>query len=347
LAIIHLLALFISRKMLPKVAMSLSKKPAILVACIAFPDILEQLSAHFEVEHNQQDRTFSEEELIQHLQNKDAAFTAGNARFTAKVIENAPQLTLICAMTVGYDNIDIAACAQRGIVVTNAPDVLNQTTADFAWALLLATARRVTEAEHWLRAGHWTKWQLDGFLGADVHGKTLGILGMGRIGQAIARRSMGFDMQVIYHNRSRLTAEQEAYSNHARLVSKQELLANADHLILMLPFSEQTRHCMGAAEFAQMRNSATLINVARGGVVDDAALITALQTRQIAAAGLDVFENEPRFNPALLALSNVVLTPHIASASEATRRAMQQCALANLIAYFERGEVLTPVIMNK
>ena len=327
--------------------MSSSAKPAILVTCPTFPAIFEQLTTHFEIEDNQQDQIFSEDELIAHLQGKDAAFTSGNTRFTAKVIENCPQLKLICAMSVGYDNIDINACAQRGIVVTNAPDVLNQTTADFAWALLLATARRVTESEHWLRAGHWNRWELRGFLGADVHGKTLGILGMGRIGQAIARRSMGFDMKVIYHNRSRLGPDQEAHANNAKLVSKQELLAQSDHLILMLPYSAPTRHCMGAPEFAQMRKTATLINVARGGVVDDAALITALKTKQIAAAGLDVFENEPRFHPEFLTLPNVVLTPHIASASEATRQAMQQCAFDNLRSYFERGIALTPVAMNK
>jgi glyoxylate reductase len=166
---------------------------------------------------------------------------------------------------------------------------------------------------------------------------------MGRIGQAIARRSMGFDMQVLYHNRSRISAEQEAAANNASYVSKQELLNRADHLILMLPYTEATRHCMGADEFAQMRPGAILINTARGGVVDDAALIAALKNGQIAGAGLDVFENEPHFNPEWLTLSNVVLTPHIASASESTRRAMQQCAVNNLIQFHLCGEVLNLV----
>jgi glyoxylate reductase len=234
-------------------------------------------------------------------------------------------------------------CVKQGIAVSNSPDVITQTTADFAWALLLATARRVTESEHWLRAGQWDKWQLKGFLGADVHGKTLGILGMGRIGQAIARRAMGFDMQVLYHNRSRLTPEQEARANNARYVTKAELLKESDHLILMLPFTESTHHAIGAAELAQMRPHATLINTARGGVVDDVALIAALRSRQIAAAGLDVFENEPRLHPDFLTLQNVVLTPHIASASEATRRAMQQCAVNNLIHFIEHGAVINSV----
>lgn len=316
------------------------------MTCPAFPGIVEQLAQHFEVDSSQEELSYSEAALTEKLRsigNLRAVFTAGNARFTKAVLQHVPNLKIIAAMTVGYDNIDIQACAAQGIVVTNTPDILNQTTADFAWALLLATARRVTEAEHFLRDGQWTKWQLRGFLGADVHGKTLGILGMGRIGQAIARRSMGFDMQVLYHNRSRITAQQEQMANNASYVSKQELLSRSDHLILMLPYTPETRHCMGADEFAQMRPGAILINTARGGVVDDAALIAALRQGQIAAAGLDVFENEPHFNPEWLALPNVVLTPHIASATEPTRRAMQQCAVNNLIRFVESGEVLNLV----
>lgn len=319
------------------------KRPPLLLTCPVFPEIIDQLSAQFDLQLNQGATVFTERELIHQLQNKHAVFTAGNARFTEHVLQQAPELKLICAMTAGYDNIDVVACQKRGIVVSNAPQVLNQTTADFAWALLLATARRVTEAEQWLRAGNWKHWMLEGFLGADIYGKTLGILGMGQIGQAIARRSMGFDMQVLYHNRSRLSLDQELHANNARYVSKQELLSETDHLILMVPYSPATHHCMGSEEFSQMRPSATLINVARGGVVDDAALIAALKGKQIAAAGLDVFEHEPHFNSEFLALPNVVLTPHIASASEATRRSMQQCAVNNLIAFFKTGQAINLV----
>ena len=318
-------------------------KLRLLMTCPAFPGILESLSPYYETVDNEEDLRLPEELLTEKLRDVQAVFTAGNARFTQQVIQHNPQLKIISAMTVGYDNIDVQTCREQGIVVTNTPDALNQTTADFAWALLLATARRVTESDRWLREGQWDKWQLRGFLGADIHGKTLGILGMGRIGQAIARRSMGFDMQVIYHNRSRLSPEQEATANNAQLVSKQALLRNADHLILMLPYSPETHHCMGANEFAQMKPGAILINTARGGVVDDAALIAALKTGQIAAAGLDVFENEPRFNPEWLTVPNVVLTPHIASASEATRRAMQQCAVNNLIRFAQSGAVINRV----
>ncbi len=318
-------------------------KPALLMTCPAFPETVMQLSRCYDLETNQDNAIFSETQLVEKLQNKTAVFTAGNARFTQHVISQAPHLKIISAMTVGYDNIDVAACKARGIIVTHSPTVLNQTTADFAWALLLATARRVTEAENWLRAGNWSQWQLRGFLGADVHGKTLGILGMGGIGQAIARRSMGFDMQVVYHNRARLSAEQELHANRATYVSKEELLNRADHLVLMLPYSPATHHCMGAAEFRQMRPTATLINTARGGVVDDVALIDALRRKQIAAAGLDVFENEPEFHRDFLTLPNVVLTPHIASASEPTRKAMQQCAVDNLMRFVEQGEVINAV----
>jgi glyoxylate reductase len=306
-------------------------KPRILVARAIFPDVVARLVAHFEVESNQDDQVFSAAELQRKLADKDGLLATGSERVTAELIAAAPRLRAVCNMAVGYNNIDVAAASRAGVLVTNTPDVLNQTTADFGWALLMATARRVTEAEHWLRAGHWKKWSYDGFLGADVHGSTLGIIGMGRIGQAIARRSIGFDMRVLYHNRSRLPQELEARANHAQYASKEEVLRQADHLMLVLPYSPQSHHTIGAAELALMKPGATLVNIARGGIVDDTALIAALRARRIAAAGLDVFENEPALHPDFLSLSNVVLTPHIASASEPTRRAMADCAADNLI----------------
>lgn len=221
--------------------------------------------------------------------------------------------------------------------------MLTETTADFGFALLMATARRMTESEHYLRAGLWNSWRYDMFAGAEVHGSTLGILGMGRIGQGIARRGAhGFGMQVIYHNRSRLAPELEAECK-ARYVSKQELLASADHVVLVLPYTPQAHHTIGAAELAQMKPTATLINIARGGIVDDAALAKALANKQIAAAGLDVFEGEPAVHPDLLTVPNVVLTPHIASATMPTRLAMAQLAADNLIAYLGGKAPVTPV----
>lgn len=307
-------------------------RPAILVSRAVFPDVLARLEQHFDVESNQDDHIFTAAELAQKLQGKAGIFATPSERIDAGVIAANPQLRAICNMAVGYNNIDLDAASRAGVMATNTPDVLNETTADFAWALLMATARRVTESEHWLRAGHWDKWRFDAFLGADVHGATLGIIGMGRIGQAIARRSTGFDMTVLYHNRRRLPAELEQRANHARLVDKDTLLREADHVLLVLPYSAESHHTIGAAELALMKPSATLVNIARGGIVDDAALIAALREHRIAAAGLDVFENEPRFHPDFLTLTNVVLTPHIASASEPTRRAMANCAADNLIA---------------
>lgn len=309
-------------------------KPTLLMARAVFPDVIDFLGQYFDVEANQEDVLFADDVLIAKLQGKDALFATTSQQVSAAVMAACPQLQMIGNMAVGFNNIDIPAATAAGILVTNTPDVLTETTADFAWALLMATARRVTESEHWLRAGKWDKWRYDGFLGADVHGATLGILGMGRIGQAIARRSLGFDMQVIYHNRSRLPEQDERAANNAQFVSKEELLQRADHLVLALPYSPAVHHIIGAAELAQMRPGATLVNIARGGIVDDAALIRALREHRIAAAGLDVFENEPAFDPAFLGLSNVVLTPHIASASAPTRRAMAMCAAHNLIAAF-------------
>jgi gluconate 2-dehydrogenase len=307
-------------------------KPKILIARAIFPEVTARLTQHFEVESNQADHIFSGAELIEKTREKEGLLATLSEKISAEVVDAAPKLKAVCNMAVGYNNIDLEAATHAGIMVTNTPDVLNETTADFAWALLMATARRVTEAEHWLRAGRWKKWRYDGFLGADLHGSTLGIIGMGRIGQAIARRSLGFNMRVIYHNRSRLPDESEANANHATYVKKDELLRTADHVMLALPYSPDLHHTIGATELALMKPTATLVNIARGGIVDDGALITALGARQIAAAGLDVFENEPAFNPGFLTLSNVVLTPHIASASEATRRAMANCAAENLIA---------------
>ena len=207
----------------------------------------------------------------------------------------------------------------------------------------MATARRVTESEHFLRRGEWTKWRYDMFAGAEVHGSTLGIIGMGRIGQGIAKRGAhGFGMKVIYHNRSRLDAALEAECK-ASYVSKEELLKTADHVVLVVPYSAASHHTIGAAELAQMKPTATLVNIARGGVVDDAALAAALRDRRIAAAGLDVFEGEPKVHPDLLTVPNVVLTPHIASATVPTRQAMANLAVDNLIAYLTRGEAKTPL----
>ena len=309
----------------------------VLVARAAFPDIVDRLRAHFDVEDNPDDAVWTQAQLIERLQGKRGAVTTGSERIDATLLAACPEIEAVCNMAVGYNNIDVEACTARGVVVTNTPDVLTETTADFGFALMMATARRIAESEHYLRRGEWTKWRYDMFTGTDVHGATLGILGMGRIGQAIARRgALGFGMRVIYHNRSRLGGDIEA-ACCASWVEKATLLREADHLVIVVPYSAASHHAIGAAELALMKPTATLTNIARGGVVDDAALVQALREQRIAAAGLDVFEGEPKVHPELLTVPNVVLTPHIASASVTTRRAMASLAVDNLIAALGQG----------
>lgn len=322
-------------------------KPHVLVTRAVFPETLEKLAQHFEVEANVDDADWSSDELIRRLQGKQGAFTTGSVKIDEAVLAACPDLKICANMAVGYNNFDVDAMVRHGVMATNAPDVLTETTADFGFALLMATARRITESEHFLRRGEWKKWRYDMFAGADVHGSTLGILGMGRIGQGIARRgALGFGMDVIYHNRSRLDASIESELK-ATYVSKEELLQRADHLVLVLPYSPAAHHAIGAAELKQMKPTATLVNLARGGIVDDAALAEALRNKTIAAAGLDVFEGEPTVNPALLTVPNVVLTPHIASATIPTRRAMADLAADNLISFLGGKGPLTPIAAPK
>ena len=322
-------------------------RPAILVARAIFPQVLERLAKHFDVLSNQDDVLWTTDQLIARLQGRQGLLTTGAERIDAAVLQACPALKICANMAVGFNNFDLAAMSQAGVLGTNAPDVLTETTADFGFALLMAAARRIAESEHFLRSGQWTRWRYDMFTGSDIHGSTLGILGMGRIGQGIARRGFhGFGMKVIYHNRTRLDATVEATCG-AQYVSKEELLRSADHLVLVLPYSAASHHAIGALELGMMKASATLVNIARGGVVDDAALAAALRERRIAAAGLDVFEGEPRVHPELLTLPNVVLTPHIASASVPTRLAMANLAADNLIAYLEGRAALTPLNLGE
>ena len=319
-------------------------RPHILLARAIFPETVARLREHFDVEDNPDDTEYTPAQLSERLRGKHGLLCTAGEPITAALLDTHPQLKAVCLMTVGYNNVDVPACTARGVLASNAPGVLTETTADLGFALMMATARRMAEAERYLRAGQWTKWRYDLLTGSDIHGATLGILGMGRIGQAIARRGhLGFGMNVIYHNRSRLSPEDEA-PIAARYVDKATLLRESDHLVLVLPYSASSRHAIGAAELAQMKPTATLTNVARGGIVDDAALAQALREKRIAAAGLDVFENEPELNPALLELPNVVLLPHIGSATEATRRRMVGRAADNLIAALTGG--VPPTALN-
>lgn len=306
------------------------QKPKILVARAIFPEALAKLEESFDVRSNQEDRIFSPEELQKELSGVVGALVAGSERIDANALAHAKDLKIVANISVGYNNFDVPAITAAGVMATNTPDVLTDTTADFGFALLMATARRITESERWVRAGHWDKWSIvNNPLGMDLHHSTVGIIGMGRIGQGIAKRALGFGMNVIYHNRSHLSDASEKACG-AKYVSKEELLRTADHVVLVLPYSAESHHTIGAKEIALMKPTATLINIARGGIVDDAALAQALKEKRIFAAGLDVFEGEPKVHPELLKLSNVVLAPHIASATEKTRRAMVDLAVDNL-----------------
>ncbi len=317
------------------------QKLKILISRAIQPEVIAKLARHFEVESNQPDVLWTKPQFIEKLQGKQGVFTTGGERIDAELMAACPSLKICANMAVGYNNFDVPAMTAAGVLATNAPDVLTETTADFGFALLMATARRMAESEHFLRAGLWTRWRYDMFAGSDIHGSTLGIIGMGRIGQGIARRGAhGFGMNVIYHNRTRLDAAQEAECK-ARYVGKEELLKTADHVVLVLPYSPASHHTVGAAELALMKPTATLVNIARGGIVDDAALAVALRENRIAAAGLDVFEGEPKVHPDLLTVPNVVLTPHIASATVPTRLAMAHLAADNLIGYLTQGRAVT------
>jgi glyoxylate/hydroxypyruvate/2-ketogluconate reductase len=318
-------------------------RPSVLVAREIFPDVVSRLRQSFEVDAQRGDEVLNGAHLIDRLQGKVGLFVGGVEKINADLLDACPALRVVSSMAVGYNNIDVPACTQRGVLVTNAPGVLTETTADFGFALMMAAARRITESEHYLRAGRWEQWRYDLMAGADIHHSTLGVLGMGRIGQAIAKRgSLGFGMHVVYHNRTRLPLDQEN-AVHATWVDLPTLLAESDHLVIVVPYTPQTHHLIGASELAQMKPTATLTNIARGGVVDDAALADALRRGVIAAAGLDVFEGEPKVHRGLLDLSNVVLTPHIASASLPTRHAMCALAADNLVAVLSGDRPLTPV----
>lgn len=306
-------------------------RPRVWVAQPLFDDIVARLHAHCDVTATTQVTDHDRAAITAALRDADGALVTLNERIGEAEVEQAQRLRAIANVAVGYDNLDIVALHARGIVTTNTPDVLTDTTADLGFALMLAAARRMGEAERWLRDGRWQGWNFLDLLGQDVHGSTLGILGMGRIGQGIARRAIGFGMRTLYHNRSRLPGDVERECR-AQYASFDALLAQADHLVLVLPYSAATHHVIDAAALARMKPTATLTNIARGGLVDEDALADALAGGRLAAAGLDVFEGEPQITPRLRSLPNVMLTPHIGSGSLATRRAMVSRAVDNLLA---------------
>jgi lactate dehydrogenase-like 2-hydroxyacid dehydrogenase len=294
-------------------------------------EAVRRLKEHFAVESNQKDLPVSPNQLLQKLKGKDGVLTLSTDVINDGVLAKNPQLRIVSNVAVGYNNLDVAAATRRGVMMTNTPGVLDDTTADLTWCLILAAARGVANADRTVRSGKWKRWRMMEFLGQDIYGKTIGICGFGRIGRRVARRAMGFDMKVLYLSRNRApeSVEQEFRASY---VDKQTLLRESDVVTLHLPLFPETRHYIGSAELALMKKTAILVNASRGPVVDEKALVKALKSRRIAGAGLDVYENEPALAPGLTALPNTVLTPHIGSGSFETRLRMANMAVTNCIA---------------
>ena len=306
-------------------------KQRVLVTKRVYPEAVEMLRSHFDVDYEGTDQGLTPEQLLSRAAGCKGIVCQLTDKFSADVIARLAGVKILANVAVGFDNIDVPAATAHGVFATNTPDVLTETTADFAWALLMASARRVVEGHAYVHSGEWKKWLIDLLVGQDVWGQTIGIFGMGRIGIAVARRAHGFGMRILYYDDRPAPAEIERELKLER-VSKEQLLRESDFVSLHVPLLTSTHHLIGAPELALMKSTAILINTARGPVVDEAALAEALRTKQIAYAGLDVFEQEPKVHPALLELSNVALAPHIASASVTTRRRMSTMAAENAIA---------------
>ena len=295
-------------------------KPKVLATRPLFPAAQEILNASCDVDYWTQPESISREELLRRVNDKEALVCLLTEKVNLELLGAAPKLRIASNVAVGFDNIDVAACTKRGVVATNTPGVLDETTADFAWTLLMAVARRLVEGEALARSGNWKGWDLDQLVGTDVWGKTLGVVGFGRIGRAMARRALGFNMKVIYSDAVRAPEAVEK-ELHAERKDLNDLLAESDFISLHVPLVSETRGLFDVPKFFKMKPTAFLINTSRGAVVDEAALVHALESKKIAGAALDVFENEP-FIHAGLKRPNVVLAPHIASASIETRTKM-------------------------
>ena len=306
----------------------------VLITKRIFPEAIEWIKSRYEVDYEGTDEGLTPDQLRQRVKGASAVVSQLTDKLDAATIEALDGVKVISNVAVGFDNIDLAAATRKGILVTNTPDVLTETTADFAFALLMAAGRRVVEGHAFVHSGKWRRWTIDLLAGQDVYGRTLGLFGLGRIGQAVARRGRGFSMRIIYTDAVRASEVVEKELG-AEFVSKEELLREADYISLHVPLLPSTRKLIGAAELQQMKPTAILVNTSRGPVVDEAALAEALAKRTIAGAGLDVFEREPEVHAGLLGLDNAVLAPHIASASVDTRRRMSMMAVENAAAALE------------
>ncbi len=309
-------------------------KPKLLSTHKLFPEARAILDAYFDAEYRQGSDNIPRAELLARVADKDALICLLTDKVNEELLSAAPKLRIAATVSTGYDNIDVPACTRHKVVATHTPGVLEDTVADFTWALMMALARRIAEADELVRTGAWPGWDLDQFIGADVWGKTLGIIGFGRIGQYVARRAQGFQMRVLYsdRNRSPVDVERELRAEFADL---DRVLRESDFITLHVPLLPETRHLMSKETFLKMKRTAFLINTARGPVVDEEALADALQNKTIAGAALDVYEFEPKVNAKLLGCKNTVLTPHIASASLETRTKMAVMAASSAVAVIE------------
>lgn len=327
--------------------MTMMAKPSVLATHALFAPARTLLEKHFEVEYWTRQERPPRDELLRRVADKDALICLLTEKVNDELLDCAPRLRIAATVSVGYDNIDVAACTRRNITATHTPGVLDDTTADFAFALLMAIARRIVEGDAWIRSGAWPGWNLDQLCGGDVFRKTLGIVGFGRIGRAMATRARGFDMRVLYCDAQRAGTEVER-ELRAEYAGRDRLLAESDFVSVHVPLLPETRHLINAETLAKMKQGSYLINTSRGPVVDEAALVAALEARTIAGAALDVFENEPQAHPALINRKDVILTPHIASASVETRTKMAVMAADNVIALFEGRRppnVLNPEVL--
>jgi len=309
-------------------------KPAILSTRPLFPAARTILDQHFDVDYWKPSERIPREDLLKRVADKEGLVCLLTEKVDDELLTGAPKLRIASTVSVGYDNIDVAACTKHKVVATNTPGVLDDTTADFAWTLLMAIARRLLEGDAWMRSGTWPGWDLDQLVGGDVWGKTLGVLGFGRIGRGVARRAQGFEMRVLYSDAVRASAEVEKELN-AEFVDRDRLFRESDFISVHVPLLPDTRHLISKNNLEKMKRTAFLVNTSRGPVVDEAALAEALENKKIAGAALDVFEHEPKVHPALLMRKDVILTPHIASASVETRTKMAVMAANNVVALFE------------
>lgn len=327
-------------------------KQKILITRPLFPDVVDRLRAYFDVTINEGPR-YTSEQLNEALRDKSGVIVAGGEKITDKVLEGLTGLKALCVSAAGYNNVDVAALTKAGVIGTNSPGPADETVADFTWGLMIATARRLVESTRYVEQGQWKASVGSRFYGMNICDKKLGIMGMGRIGQAIARRAVGFRMEVLYYNRRRLDTaiEQECRAVYR---SKEDLLREADFIVLAMPFTQENYHLIGAEELALMKPSGMLFNIARGGLIDEEALAKALSDKRIAGAGLDVFEGEPSIHPGLMELSNVVLTPHIAGGTAEAQHGLASLAADNLIAALGHGpqaghppSVFNPEVLKK